>query len=916
MTKRVLSMLLALIMALSLCVPAFAADEPVSADEPAPVADIQDTNQTALNDAVNAKNAAISVGADLDWPAKDVDWTLTLTIAKDKALTGSITVAKGGSLTINGEGVLAGDITVADGGSLTVNGTVHGDITSTGTVAVASGTTGSITANKGSVTISGGNVVYEVAGDAVAISGTASLTVSGGYIGCELTTEGKPGTAVGTGVNVAGSGTIAISNGYIAGNDTALTVGQGKRDNTISVTGGTFDGKIAGGSVPGFISGGKFITDDAGFNIQDTAKGATVAKITEDGSPYFLVGKAAVESAVDELTSGDSANVLQGDAAFGKLNPGVTVSKATTAGTVTVDGKEVTESAEGTGAEAKIGDKEYETLADAIKEAKAGDTIVLLSDVKPGEPVNIGKNLTIDMAGHILDMGANSITVTDAKVSFTNNGNIIGSGSGKINVTAATGKNASVSLVNTYSQLALTGSASGTGTVSASVDADSIVSVIDSFAGSVTMAGVVTGDVTVTGDADISGEVAGSVTITLGKTASVTGEVGSDLTITGNGKVTLNATVGGTTKIGNTIADEIDLTISGGEYEDVTISTEHHSDVAISGGTFAGTVTISEVKNVITGGAFNPDNASNLTEAAYVAEGSVVASVEDTQTEPTTYQSPLGETDGYYFVGSDITAALSQITKGDLTVTNGTLTLSSIGDKISVSTQGDASVKMDKVTVGGKDAAATDVTGEKITELNTEINRALRAQLSGQLSDEALQKLMDAYQQAIAPQKNATGIQKSIDDLKAALVGYEEEEDVPTAPASGTGWVETASGEWYYFNKGEMVKNQWVESGRALWYYMNPDGTLAHGGFTLVPTCRGINKDGKDAGTFAAGYFYLRHNNYNGCIGQARHGTVAIEASAVDGVAAKGTGVFETKHNGHYGACVSLNGKAVNYTDL
>ncbi len=35
MTKRVLSMLMALIMALSLCVPAFAADEPVSADEPA-----------------------------------------------------------------------------------------------------------------------------------------------------------------------------------------------------------------------------------------------------------------------------------------------------------------------------------------------------------------------------------------------------------------------------------------------------------------------------------------------------------------------------------------------------------------------------------------------------------------------------------------------------------------------------------------------------------------------------------------------------------------------------------------------------------------------------------------------------------------------------------------------------------------
>ncbi len=52
MTKRVLSMLMALIMALSLCVPAFAADEPVSADEPAaeveaPAAEAEETEAEA-----------------------------------------------------------------------------------------------------------------------------------------------------------------------------------------------------------------------------------------------------------------------------------------------------------------------------------------------------------------------------------------------------------------------------------------------------------------------------------------------------------------------------------------------------------------------------------------------------------------------------------------------------------------------------------------------------------------------------------------------------------------------------------------------------------------------------------------------------------------------------------------------------
>ncbi len=65
MTKRVLSMLMALIMALSLCVPAFAADEPVSADEPAaeveaPAAEAEETEAEAepAEEAADAPEAA------------------------------------------------------------------------------------------------------------------------------------------------------------------------------------------------------------------------------------------------------------------------------------------------------------------------------------------------------------------------------------------------------------------------------------------------------------------------------------------------------------------------------------------------------------------------------------------------------------------------------------------------------------------------------------------------------------------------------------------------------------------------------------------------------------------------------------------------------------------------------------------
>jgi hypothetical protein len=71
---------------------------------------------------------------------------------------------------------------------------------------------------------------------------------------------------------------------------------------------------------------------------------------------------------------------------------------------------------------AQIGDVKYETLAEAIAAAKAGNTIVLLGDVT--EDVTIKKNLTIDGAkfkytGNISVTGKN-IEVTIKNVNFVN----------------------------------------------------------------------------------------------------------------------------------------------------------------------------------------------------------------------------------------------------------------------------------------------------------------------------------------------------------------------------------------------------------------------------------------------------------------------------------------------------------------
>ena len=63
------------------------------------------------------------------------------------------------------------------------------------------------------------------------------------------------------------------------------------------------------------------------------------------------------------------------------------------------------------GSEAKIGDKPYDTLAEAIDAANAGDTVTLLKDAKVGPDYILAtKNITLDLAGHNVT-SANTIYV-------------------------------------------------------------------------------------------------------------------------------------------------------------------------------------------------------------------------------------------------------------------------------------------------------------------------------------------------------------------------------------------------------------------------------------------------------------------------------------------------------------------------
>lgn len=89
---------------------------------------------------------------------------------------------------------------------------------------------------------------------------------------------------------------------------------------------------------------------------------------------------------------------------------------------------------------AKIGDKEYATLAKAVEAAKDGETVTLAGDVTVTEPIKVTKSMTLDLNGHVLtaatasdrseskDVKNSAIWVTAEKVNLTIDGTTAGSG--------------------------------------------------------------------------------------------------------------------------------------------------------------------------------------------------------------------------------------------------------------------------------------------------------------------------------------------------------------------------------------------------------------------------------------------------------------------------------------------------------
>ena len=289
-----------------------------------------------------------------------------------------------------------------------------------------------ISVQGGTVTVKNGNVMggtdyynIEVTKDSNANLTLADVTATAGNNGSSM---------------IDNYGTLTITGGtYTGGLDTVKNEPNAK----LTITGGTFT--LAKGSSSGFtgvlfnygeltISGGEFIQSDKSApygqaQVIHTDKSGNAAPSTViSGGTFKNLCTRSTAWTVRETNAANGATQVSG----GAFNKGITEGYC-------ADGFIPTKNADGTyGVKegyyvAQVGNKKYETLADAIRLAAKGKTITLLTDVEQNTQLTINKNITLDLNGKTIKNtqdiwgdNANAIlSITNgAKVTITGNGTI------------------------------------------------------------------------------------------------------------------------------------------------------------------------------------------------------------------------------------------------------------------------------------------------------------------------------------------------------------------------------------------------------------------------------------------------------------------------------------------------------------
>ena len=281
-------------------------------------------------------------------------------------------------------------------------------------------------------------------------------------------------------------GTIK-GNGYISCNGAVLhnyeggvmTVGAVNVDgNAAAMTAGTGQYVIAN-------DGGKTIIN--GTNVYDTATSASL--VVNTAGEITITGNATLNHPATKTINVKGGDVIIESATIisDKYSIYAAKGKTTITGEITVNGTgkmavkggEIVKTANATvggvpegyawfdnadgtqslsKAYAKIGETYYKSLADAIKAANAGDTIVLLDNVTLNSPLAISKDVTIDLNKKTIDTkaGVRAITITSGNVTIKNGtvkmGTVVNGSTSEsgytIYVNTAKGENVTLNLEN------------------------------------------------------------------------------------------------------------------------------------------------------------------------------------------------------------------------------------------------------------------------------------------------------------------------------------------------------------------------------------------------------------------------------------------------------------------------------------
>lgn len=299
------------------------------------------------------------------------------------------------------------DVTVATGKNVALDlggKTLTNTNTGKATLTIAKGATATV--KNGSVV--GGTGFYTIQNN-----GTATL-------------KDVTATAGNTGSSMLDNwGILTIESGSYSG---GLNVVKSEEDSTLTINGGKFELSYATSGYTGVVFAYGNTTITGGEFIQSlTATGRW------NHPQVIATGVVEGHTAITRVTGGHFVNKMSGEGIFRGVGKGTSDNFEVSGGTFNksiseaycADGFVPAKNADGTyGVKeghyvAQIGDKKYETLADAIRLATKGKTIQLLSDATENITIAANKQITLDLNGHTLNGGTGT-----AKATILNEGTV------------------------------------------------------------------------------------------------------------------------------------------------------------------------------------------------------------------------------------------------------------------------------------------------------------------------------------------------------------------------------------------------------------------------------------------------------------------------------------------------------------